>query len=329
MKVNRILLGDVLEKLATVPDGSVDVVVTSPPYFQLRDYGMPGQIGLEDTPGQWVDRLVAVGDQLARVLTERGTWWLNLGDSYSRGGRVGIPAKSLVLAPERLLLALADAGWIVRNKVVWAKTNPVPSSVTDRLNCTWEPVYLLTRSPRYHFDLDAIRQPHRSTPHRPKHRRSMQASRKRRDWIGPLSGDQHGLEKLKARGLQGHRLGKNPGDVWQIATARCPGARIAVLPLPLIERVLHAACPAFVCSRCGEPWSGSHVAERRRISARQVCACDAPGRRGIVLDPFIGTGSTAIAAGRLQRSWLGIELNRDTAIFAHARIDAALAGEAR
>lgn len=325
MKWNRILVGDVLDRLADLPERSVDTVVTSPPYFQLRDYGMPGQIGLEATPQLWVGRMLDVAAELARVLSEHGTWWLNLGDSYSRGGKVGVAPKSLVLAPERLLIALADRGWIVRNKVVWAKTNPVPASVTDRLACTWEPVYLLTRSHRYHFDLDAIRQPHRSRPPSAARRAPPHVDRSRPKWAGPLSGDQHGLQRLKSQGLRGHPLGKNPGDVWSMVTARYPGARVALLPQPLIERILRAACPEAVCTCCNRP-----VANRSRLGRACTPACDCGGmpRRGRVLDPFIGTGSTAIAARRLERDWLGIELNPGTAALANKRISSVAAKEA-
>jgi hypothetical protein len=122
---------------ARCPANSVDTVITSPPYLQLRNYAMGAQIGLEDDVTAWVEALRDVGRELARVLKPTGGWWLNLGDSYSRDVRTGAPPKSLLLGPERLALALVADGWTIRNKVIWAKPNPMPASVRDRLACTW------------------------------------------------------------------------------------------------------------------------------------------------------------------------------------------------
>lgn len=163
---NTILIGDAATQLARLPAGSIDCCITSPPYFQLRDYQVAGQLGLEATVHDWVTNLRDVLHEMARVLKPAGALWLNVGDSYSRHPRYGAPTKSQLLAPERLLLALVDDGWLVRNKVAWTKRNPLPSSVTDRLNCTWEYVYFLVRSPHYFFDLDIIREPHRSRARR-------------------------------------------------------------------------------------------------------------------------------------------------------------------
>jgi site-specific DNA-methyltransferase (adenine-specific) len=205
---NTILIGDAAEQLASLPSSSIDCVVSWPPYFQLRDYGVAGQIGLESTVEAWVESLRRVMREVARVLKPTGVVWLNLGDSYSRNIRYGAPAKSLVLAPERLLLALAGDGWIVRNKVIWAKTNPMPASVVDRLNLTYDVIYFLVRSPRYYFDLDAIREPHRSSSARD----ARPAPDGSSTWAGPLAGNQNGLRRPRAAGEPGHRLGKNPGD---------------------------------------------------------------------------------------------------------------------
>src|SRR5262245_45737225 len=159
---NTILGGDATERLRQLPMASVDCVITSPPYYQLRDYGMSGQIGLEPTICEWVTNVRTVLAQVARVLKPTGALWLNLGDSFSRHPRYGGPPRGMLLAPERLALALTQDGWLIRNKVVWAKTNPMPSSASDRLTLTYEIVYFLVRSPQYFFDLDAIREPHRS-----------------------------------------------------------------------------------------------------------------------------------------------------------------------
>src|SRR5450759_3518056 len=142
----QLLIGDAAETLRLLPTGSIDCCITSPPYFQLRDYGVTGQLGMEPQIDDWVANLRAVMREVARVFKPTGSLWLNLGDAYSRGSRYGAPTKSLLLGPERLLLGLAADGWLVRNKVVWAKPNPMPHAVRDRLNTTYEVVYFLTRS---------------------------------------------------------------------------------------------------------------------------------------------------------------------------------------
>lgn len=313
-----ILLGDVLDQLRRLPDDSIDCVVTSPPYFLLRNYGHRKQIGLESVVGEWVDRLVAVADEIARVLRPSGCFWLNLGDSYSRHRRFGAHPKGLLLGPERVLLALADRGWMVRNKIVWAKPNPMPASARDRLTCTWEPLYLLVRGPSYYFDLDAIRVPHR-TRRRPQQRpsRGTKYSTTRPGWAGPLAGANDGLLRARAEGRVGHPLGKNPGDVWTVPTASFRGAHFATFPQRLIERPLLATCPQRVCASCGTAW------RRPGGGLRPQCACRADWRAGIVLDPFIGSGTVAVVAERLERDWLGIELNPDYRDLALERITAA------
>ncbi|MGH3264015.1 MAG: DNA-methyltransferase, partial [Trebonia sp.] len=251
----EILTGDARRQLARLPGGSVDAIITSPPYYQLRDYAVTGQLGLEATVEEWVSNLRAVMAEAARVLKPTGSVWLNLGDSYSRHVRFGAPAKSLLLGPERLALALIADGWTIRNKVTWAKTRTMPASVADRLSCTWEVVYFLTRSRAYHFDLDAIRVPHRSI-------RRPTATAKAYPpapavpprWAGPLAGNNAGLGRLKAAGLPGHPLGKNPGDVWALPSANFRGAHFATFPNALVERPLLARVPERVCARCALPW---------------------------------------------------------------------------
>jgi hypothetical protein len=144
---NEILVGDARSRLTKLPAASVDCIITSPPFFRLRDYQTEGQLGLEDSVAEWVEGLRSVLLEVMRVLKPTGSVWLNLGDSYSRHDRFGAPSKSLLLGPERLALALISDGWTIRNKLVWAKTNNMPSSVGDRLTCKWEP--LLLRSGRH------------------------------------------------------------------------------------------------------------------------------------------------------------------------------------
>lgn len=328
---NTILIGDTLQQLRTLPDACVQCVITSPPYFLLRDYGTPGQMGLEASVDEWVQKLRAVFAEVARVLSPAGSVWIDLGDSYSRHPRYGAPAKGLLLAPERLLLALADDGWIVRNKVIWAKSNPMPSSVSDRLSATYDNVYFLVRSQHYHFELDAIRIPHTSSGSR-----SEQVGTDRRpDWAGPLAGSNSGLHRARLAGVPGHLLGKNPGDVWRIPTASFRGAHFATFPKTLVERPLLATCPQKVCLVCGAPWKAAPgktfiLGERKPASTVEThvrryptrwrvlrqpgllepgCSCNGETRPGLVLDPFMGSGTVAEVAERHGRDWLGIEIN--------------------
>jgi site-specific DNA-methyltransferase (adenine-specific) len=316
----QILVGDARRVLQGLPSDAIDCVITSPPYFLLRNYGAAGQIGAESTVDQWVDRLARATEELARVLKPTGSLWLNLGDSYSRHRRYGAAPKSLLLGPERLLLQLSKQGWIVRNKVVWAKPNPLPASVRDRLTCSWEPIYFLVRSRQYFFDLDAIRERHRSQ-RRPQRRRPRpeKYSGRRPAWAGPLAGANDGLVRAHAAGRIGHSLGKNPGDVWSIATARYQGAHFATFPARLLTKPILASCPERVCVSCGRPW------HRVDGKLRPECACGAAWQPGVVLDPFFGAGTTAIEAERLGRDWLGIELNPTYRDLAHERITSARA----
>lgn len=312
---NTILTGDALERLRELPERSVDCVVTSPPYFQLRDYGVDGQLGLEPTVSGWVANLREICREVARVLVPTGALWLNLGDSFSQHPKYGAPVKGLLLAPERLLLALAQDGWLVRTKVIWAKTNPMPSSVTDRLSLTYEVIYFLVRQRRYFFDLDAIREPHKSS----ETKRTRTPQHRLPEWAGPLASTRGGLRRPRPGDLPGHELGKNPGDVWQLATRGFRGAHFAVFPPELARRPILATCPAVVCTVCGQ-------GQKVRTGTLQ-CSCQATARRGIVLDPFFGTGTVGLVAQELGRDWLGIELNPEYVRLAQQRLGMSAASE--
>lgn len=321
--VNRILVGDAATTLRTLPAGTVDCVVTSPPYFQLRNYQHIGQLGLEARVQDWVAELRTVLREISRVLAPSGTVWLNVGDSYSTGEDRGAQTKSLLLGPERLALQLVEDGWIIRNKIVWAKRNPMPSPARDRFASTWEAVYLLVRQRDYFFDLDAIRIPHKT--------KSKTATSKR-GWSVPLdwrvTGSSNcGLGALNAEGRVGHPLGKNPGDVWQLSTASYRGPHHAVFPGALVERPILAGCPEKRCNRCRAPWRRETVRRLGHLAVRgdllPSCRCEASSEPGLVLDPFIGSGTTALVAERLGRNWLGIEINAKFARLAEKRIAAA------
>lgn len=325
----QILVGDALTRLRDLPAASVDSVVTSPPYFRLRDYGVDGQLGLEAHVDQWVAELRRLLRETARVLVPTGTVFLNLGDTYSTHPREGANRKSLLLAPERLALALIEDGWSLRNKVVWAKTNTLPTSARDRLATHHEVIYLLTRSPRYYFDLDSLRVPHRTKP-RPPTRPGSGRPPTRRDlrrpgWLGPNGDGDAGLAALKASGLPGHPLGKNPGDVWQLPASKYTGAHFATFPVVLAERMVLAGTPEQRCSHCRTAYQRPVRrlgAFATRLSLRAMCQCNAATEPGLVLDPFLGAGTTAIAAERLGRDWLGIELNASYVAMATERLEA-------
>ena len=286
--------GDAAGTLAQLPDTSVDCIVTSPPYFGLRDYGVDGQIGAEPTPAEFVEALTAVFREARRVLADDGTLWLNLGDSYAaargqgnvggglQGGprpsfredgaavastRVGIhydrPNKSLLGIPWRTTFALQDDGWILRSDIIWHKPNAMPESVTDRVAGRHEHVFMLTKSRTYHFDLDAIREEHAEST-------VAAASRARIPYPAPGQ-----RTNLKTRGM--HDAGANPGDVWAINTRPFPGAHFATMPPALAERCILAGCK--------------------------------PG--GVVLDPFSGAGTTGLAATENGRRYVGIDLNEE------------------
>jgi DNA modification methylase len=318
------LIGDVRKRLADLPPASVDTVITSPPYYNLRDYGHTGQLGLEPDVHGWVAGLVGVCEALARVLKPTGSLWLNIGDSFSNHPDQGTAKKSLLLGPERLSVALAEAGWIVRNRVVWAKTNPMPSSIRDRLSCTHEVVLLLVRSRRYFFDLDAIRQPLTSQARKRPNARDYRYLPD--NVLPPDAGfdEDRGLNRLKVEGRAGHPLGKNPGDVWWLSTAGYRGAHFATFPISLVERPLLATCPKKVCAVCGEPWQREPVDRPAATPALGVlqpgCHCHAATTPGVVLDPFMGAGTVAVAAEQHGRDWVGIELNPAYAELARQRV---------
>lgn len=327
---NRIVVGDALQRLRALPDASIDCIVTSPPYYSLRNYGADGQLGLERHVDQWVEQLAAISEQVARVLVPTGTYWLNVGDTYSAHETQGAARKSLLMAPERLALRLQQSGWIIRNKIVWAKPNPVPSSIPDRLNCTYEVIYVLAKQPHYFFDLDAIRVPHRSAPRT--NAEGTQKAASPETWRGPNGMTATGLLALKARGQVGHPLGKNPGDVWTITPGGYRSAHHAIFPLALAERMIAAGCPEARCTRCRLPWKRRVIRALGGIATRAAlaptCTCKQASEPGLVLDPFMGSGTTAVAAERLSRDWLGIELIPDFADAARDRIASASHNEA-
>ena len=315
---NTVLEGDALEILTTLDSSSADCVVTSPPYFRARVYDAgDGELGREDHVDEWVANLRAVSREIARVLKPTGSYWLNVGDLYSRHKNLGAPPKSLLLAPERMLRALLDDGWLVRNKIAWQKSTPLPSPVLDRLTNGWEPVFHMVRQADYYYDLDAIRVPLKSTS-----RGSMKVTPLA--VLGPLAGPRLGLQRLALEGRSGHPLGKNPSDVWNLPPGRSVGGHFATFPESLVRRPILATTPEQICTDCGRAWRRSkrrvtYLEGQPQTRPQVPCGCGAPTRPGLVLDPFVGSGTTLKVARALARDGLGIELSPRFAHLARER----------
>lgn len=276
--------GDALEVLRGLPDASVNCCVTSPPYFGLRDYGVEGQYGLESSPAEYVETMRAVFAEVRRVLADDGTLWLNIGDSYSgswgnqgrkpergtqrpingamispvhdgrypdAGSNTGAikpgapPAKNLMGIPWRTAFALQDDGWILRNAIVWHKPNAMPTSVSDRMGNRYETVFLFSKSPRYWFDIDPLREPL-------KHPEAVGRAIK----FGGNKASGYGNATYSGGVYEGDgERGRQPGDVWEIPTAPFTEAHFAVMPQALAERATLAGCkPGGVVL---DPFSGS------------------------------------------------------------------------
>lgn len=302
--------GDAVETLRELPSDAVHCAITSPPYYGLRDYEVEGQFGGEDTLAEYVDRMVDVGRELARVLRSDGSWWLNLGDSYASGGEAdAFVPKDKMLVPHRVAIALQEDGWIVRNDTTWwKKGGGYPESVDDRLSTETENVFYLTRSPDNSFDLDRIREPYAEQSLA----RAGRAAHADAKGAGGYPGQSE--NSMKEGGDEQGGLndrGKNPGDVFHVTPSSYTGAHFAIMPEELVETPLEATCPPTVCAECGVAY---HVVDGQR------CGCDTDETQpGIVLDPFCGSGTTCAVAKRLGRRFIGIDLNPEFVSLAQSR----------
>jgi site-specific DNA-methyltransferase (adenine-specific) len=316
---NTIICGDAQESLSRLAPDSVDMVLTSPPYFQARRYEAgAGELGQENHVDAWVGSVRAVSAEIARVLVPTGSYFLNVGDLYSAANRFGAPRKSLLLAPERLSRALLVDGWLIRNKIIWAKTSPLPSPVADRLTNGWELVLHLVRQPDYFYDLDAIRMPLVTK------RKPTNATIRNGAELGRLARPRSGLDHMAREGRSGHPLGRNPTDVWRLPAGRAVGGHRATFPEVLARRPILAAAPRHVCTACDRPWRRSarrvtYLAGKPQPRPLEPCGCLAPTRPGLVLDPFAGSGTTLKVARDLGRDALGIELSPEFAALARNR----------
>ncbi len=316
---NQIVCCDALTLLRSLPGDSVHCIVTSPPYYGLRDYGTEGQIGLEDTPQAYVARLVEVFEQARRVLRSDGTCWIVLGDSWagsneqlgvdgsrSFGGTrpdkikryaeiyTGVTAKkvpspkpkNLIGIPWRVAFALQDAGWYLRSEIIWYKPNGMPESVTDRPTKAHETVFLLSKSETYFYDQGAIREPaSQATIDRANSgngRSVASANAKSKKATPNMSYSDCTLHDFKADVARG----RNKRTVWTIPTVSSPLPHFAMFPPKLIEPMILAGCPV-----------GS-----------------------LVLDPFIGTGTTALVARQHNRQFIGCDLNLESVQIARDRL---------
>lgn len=279
--------------MRSLPDGCVNTCITSPPYYGLRDYGHDGQIGLEESPEAYVQKMVEVFREVKRVLRDDGTLWLNLGDSYagnnsqaSNNGRAGfgnprekvvnrtgegLKTKDLIGIPWRVAFALQADGWYLRQDIIWHKPNPMPESVTDRCTKAHEYIFLLSKSSRYYFDSEAIKED--------------------ANYAGESRGKSRNISPKGISEMDNKIYDtRNKRSVWTITTKPFKDAHFATYPEDLIVPCILAGCP----------------------------------EGGLVLDPFMGAGTTALVSKKLGRNYVGFELNEEYKKIADKRLNKTL-----
>ena len=303
--VSKIINGDALSELKKLPDKSVNMCMTSPPYWALRDYGVDGQLGLESTFDEYISNLCDIFDGVKRVLRDDGTCWVNIGDTYWGSGAgtqyepktenakevYTIPynshkntqrnkdsnyqSKCLCMIPQRFAIEMVNRGWILRNTIIWHKPNAMPSSVKDRFTVDFEYLFFFSKKKTYYFETQ--REPHKD----------ISLKRIKKPWNGNLTKG-HSLSSLKDGDMSKmcHPDGRNKRTVWSITTKSFKGAHFAVYPPELIETPIKAGCP----------------------------------EGGVVLDPFTGAGTTGLVALKQKKKFIGIELNQDYIKIAEERL---------
>ncbi len=362
---------DCLEFMRQMPAESVHCVVTSPPYWGLRDYGVEGQLGLEKTPEEYIAKMVEVFREVRRILRKDGTLWLNMGDSYCGGGRgfgyggkqdtnkgcdgmpkstvpPGLKEKDLCMMPHRLALALQKDGWWIRSDIVWHKPNPMPESCTDRPTKSHEYIFLCTKSAKYYYDADAIRgksvDPESFSGRRERNAGTM-------DNTDPDNYKFHGSIGDDGKLRSGQTYPKrNKRSVWTIPTQAYSEAHFATFPEKLVEPCIKAGTSEKgCCPECGAPWARvvekdrkptraghtqktedynydtqRHVTETKTIGWQPGCSCSktAVPVPCLVYDLFFGAGTVGLVAYKLNRHWLGTELNPEYVKIAEKRIKA-------
>jgi DNA modification methylase len=227
----NILHGDCLDQLKTLDDQSIHTCITSPPYWGLRDYGNDDQLGLESSPDEYINNMVAVFREVKRVLRDDGTLWLNLGDTYGRGVKTNLPKKNLLGMPWRVALALQADGWILRQDIIWHKPNPMPESVRDRCTKAHEYIFLMAKQQKYYFDNDAIKED-------AKYPNGPIAPEKIKKGVG-----MHGMHTREGLSKLGARDKRNKRSVWKVTTKPFKEAHFATFPMDLIEPCVLAGSP--------------------------------------------------------------------------------------
>jgi DNA modification methylase len=292
------LQGDVFDNIKKLDDNTIDCVVTSPPYWGLRDYGVDGQLGLEKTYQEHIQNIVELFRAMKPKLKDSATVWLNYGDSYAstvNGTKVkdiknddrgfvdkpfstiqgSLKPKDLVMIPNRIAIALQDDGWWIRSEIIWHKPNPMPESTKDRPTSCHEKIWLITKSKKYYYDADAIREP------------TTDSYKGKRGLIKKRNKTQSAM-KDRVFNIPYHPSNtKNKRNVWTIPTKPCKEAHFATFPKDLIEPCIKAGCP----------------------------------ENGIVFDPFGGSGTTGIVAKSLNRKAILSELNPEYIEIAKVRIN--------
>lgn len=306
MNTNVIYEGNSLDLLKKIPDESIDCVVTSPPYYKLRDYGVDGQIGLENSFDLYIESLCNVFDEVRRVLKNTGSCWVNIGDTYSgssngngdyrdslqnfvnkndykkkysgqRSGKTSLPNKSLILIPSRFAIEMCNRGWTLRNELIWQKPNCMPSSVKDRFTVDFEKVFFFVKNKKYFFN------PQYEPYKEPLNRWGGKSLEKKKE---SLWDNATGQFSYRNRPLRPNILGRNKRSVWRVCTKPFNKAHFATFPEDLISPMISAGCP----------------------------------ENGIVLDPFFGSGTTGIVALKQNKRYIGIELNSEYVKIANDRI---------
>lgn len=283
-----------------IPDKSIDMCMTSPPYWRLKNYEIQGQYGIEKTHEEYIKKMAAVFSEIKRTLKKEGTLWLNMGDTYSGSGKGSgddkpdpkfkgggrertlkadrdnsLPSKCLCMIPERLAWSLIQDGWILRNKIIWHKSNGMPSSVKDRLTNKWEHLFLFSKSRQYYFDLDSIREPHKKSSIE-RYKTGYKGTRDRKHLYDKKDNLDRFMNNPESK-IKAIENGKNPGDLWSIPTQPFSGAHFAVFPESLCEKPIKAGCP----------------------------------EDGTILDPFCGIGTTCYVAKEMGRNYIGIDIKKE------------------
>ena len=297
LETNIIHVGDNIFHLTNIPDNSVDMCVTSPPYYNLRDYKNSSQIGAENTVNDFVENLCKVFDEIYRILKPTGSCWVNIGDTYDK--------KRLLQVPSRFEIAMCDRGWHLRNEIIWSKPNPQPISSKDRFWGNHEKFFWFVKDvKKYYFNRDAILVPQAEisirrmfSKNNMSKRKDFNASDKEGFAISSNSQDKHYARMREEMGIDKEfnyeeliKSGKCPTrpefDTWNVPSVTYKGAHFAVYPPELIEKPILSCCP----------------------------------EQGIVIDPFMGSGTTGEVAKLNNRRYIGLELNPEYAILANERI---------